>query len=173
MSRVIKWLIAAQAVFAAGVTIGGFSAVRTAPELLYDYFAGLSSGEISILTGTAVISALVMWSVLFFSAFFKFGGVTVAAVVAMRGFVDGFSVTAILRILGFGGIGMCFLDILGAPMIILMSAAVMCSLTSGKNSMTAYLAVSGLCLLLILGATLLSSALAGTLVKSVMEGINF
>lgn len=171
MSRVIRWLAAGLAVFATGVTVGGFSAVRTGSELLYDYFSGFSGGEISILTGTAVISALLMWSVLFFSAFFKFGGVTVAATIAMRGFVDGFSVTAILRILGIKGIGMCFLDVLGAPVVLLMSAAVMCALTSQKNSMAAYLAVSGMCLLLILGAAMLSAAMSGALVGTAIKGI--
>ncbi len=173
MTRGIKWLAAALAVFAAGVTAGGFSAVGTAPELLYDYFAGLSGGEISILTGTAVVSALVMWSVLFFSAFFKFGAATVALAVGTRGFIDGYSVTAILRILGIKGIGLCFLDILGAPLVLVMSATVMCALTSEKNSMAAYLAVSGLCLILSAAVAALSSALSGAAVGAVIGGITF
>lgn len=172
MSKVIRWLAASLAIFAAGVAVGGFSAVRTEPELLYNYFQGLSGGEISIMTSEAALSALAMWLVLFFSAFFKFGGITVAVPVAMRGFVDGFSVTAILRILGFKGIGMCFLDILGAPVLLLMSATVMCYLSSEEKNTAPYLAVSGMCLVLIVGAALLSAAISGNVVESVMKGIN-
>lgn len=173
MSRIARWLAATSVVFALGVAVGCFSAVKTDPELLYNYFAELSGGEISILTGTAAVSALVVWSVLFFSAFFKFGAVTVALTVGARGFTDGFAVTAILRILGFKAIGMCFSDVIGAPIVLAMAAVVMCSLNSEKYNMTAYLAVSGICLLLFLAAALLSSALSGVLINTVIKGIAF
>lgn len=173
MSKMARWLAAATAVFAVSVAVGCFSAVKTDPELLYDYFAELSGGEISIMTGTAAISALIMWAVLFFSAFFKFGAVTVSLAVGTRGFIDGFAVTAILRILGFKAVGMCFSDIIGAPIALVMSAAVICALNSEEYNMAAYLAVSGICLLLFLASALISSALSGALVNAVIKGIAF
>ncbi|MBS7298528.1 MAG: hypothetical protein KIG65_05545 [Eubacteriales bacterium] len=173
MSRITKWLIAALVVFAAGVTVGSFSAVSTEPKLLYDYFAGLAGGEIRILTSSAVISALTVWTVLFFSAFFKFGAITTAIAVGMRGFTDGYSVTAILRILGTKGVGMCFLDILGVPLVLIMAATVMCVLSAEKKNLTSYLAVSGLCLLLLLGASLLTSAVSSSLAGFCLKGITF
>lgn len=171
MSRGLKWLTAAAAVFAAGVAAGSFAAVKTAPESLYNYFAGLSGGGISIRTGTAVITALAVWSVLFFSAFFKFGTVTTALAVGARGFVDGYSVTSILRILGFRGLGLCFFDILGAPCVIAMAASVMCALLSEKSGGAPYLARSGLLLLIMIAAAAAASAISGAVTGAVLGGM--
>ncbi len=161
MNKGTKWLIAVLAVFALGITAGGFFAIKTKPDLLSDYFAGLSGGEISIRTVGAVLSALAVWTVLFFSAFFKFGAVTTALTVVARGFVDGYSITAILRILSFKGLPLCFFDILGVPLAVLMAANVMCVLTSEEKNGTAFVVRSMILLVSMLFAAAVSSFFAG------------
>ena len=173
MNTGTKWLIAVLAVFAVGITAGAFAAVRTEPTLLYDYFAGLSGGEISIRTVGAALSALAMWSVLFFSAFFKFGAVTTALTVGARGFVDGYCISAVLRILSIKGLPLCFLDILGVPLLLLMAANVMCALTAEKPRTSVYLARSIILLAAALAAAALSAVLAGWVMSAVLSDITF
>lgn len=173
MSRGYKWMIIAGTVFAAGLCAGAFAAVKTPPETLYDYFSELGGGDIKISTAPAVLNALLVWAVLFFSAFFRFGAVTTALAVGVRGFTDGYAVTSILRIMGAHGLWLCFFDILGAPVIILMAASVMCALTCPGESGARYLARSGLFLLLLVLETALCSVAAGAVAKAVLPQVSF
>ncbi len=173
MNKGTKWLIAALAVFAVGITAGGFFAIKAEPTLLSSYFAELSGGEISIRTFEAALSALAVWTVLFFSAFFKFGAVTTALTIVYRGFVDGYSVTAILRILGIKGLPLCFFDILGVPLALLMAANVMCVLTDNEKSGGAYVVRSIILLAASLLAAVLSSFPAGWIMPKILANFNF
>ena len=56
MNRGYRWLAAAGVIFVLGVAAGGFAAARTAPETLYEYFAGFSGGRKSVLPGIAARS---------------------------------------------------------------------------------------------------------------------
>lgn len=167
MNRGYRWLAAAGVIFVLGVAAGGFAAARTAPETLYEYFAGFSGGEINIRTGTAVLDALVLWAVLFFSAFFRFGAVSSALAVGAKGFTDGYAVTAILRILGIKGIGLCFFDIFGAPLTLLMAAYTLCALTDSAQAGAKYLARSGLLLALMVIFAAAGTAAAGAIAGAV------
>lgn len=168
MTRGKKWIMAAAVLFALGVAAGSLAAVKTQPETLYEYFRALAGGEISSHTGTAVCDTLILWAVLFFSAFFRFGAVSCASAVAVKGFTDGYAVAAIFRILGVRGLGMCFFDILGAPLAIVMAAMAMCRLTSEERKNNVYLAAAGLLLVLMCASAAASSLAAIAIAKSVL-----
>lgn len=173
MEKGTKWLLVSLAVFTLGIIIGCSVGVNTAPELLYNYFKELSGGEISPLTAAAVTSAAVWWLSLFLSAFFRFGTVSASLTVGAKGFVDGFSVTAIFRILGFRGIGMCFFDCLGAPCTVLMAAMVMWFLSERESSTARFLLKSVIMLIISLAAAALASLISGAVCKALLEGMEF
>lgn len=141
-----KWIAVTGAVFAVGIAAGGFAAVRISPEILYEYFSGFSGSKINAHIGSAVLNSLLLWAVLFFSAFFRFGAVSTVLAVGAKGFTDGYAVTAILRILGIKGIALCFFDIFGAPLTLLMAAYTMYALDDTARAGAKYLAVSCLAL---------------------------
>lgn len=172
MTKAKKWLTAAAVFFAAGIAAGSLAAIKTSPDTLYGYFQGLAAGGISTRTGTAVCDALILWAVLFFSAFFRFGAVTAAAAVGAKGFTDGYAVAAIMRILGIKGIGLCFFDILGAPLALLMAALAMCRLTDEKSSAAPYLAGGGILLVMMCLAAALGSVAALAVSKSVLSALS-
>ncbi len=173
MNKGLKWLIATMAVFAIATAIGAFCSIKCSAGVLYDYFKGLSGGEISIRIGWAVQNALTVWSVLFFSAFFKFGIVTSSLTIAYRGFVDGYAVASILRILGFRGLGLCFLDILGIPILIFMATNVLFCLTDSEMCQKGYIIRSVLLLVLLIFSTALSAFLADKIINWVLSGFEF
>lgn len=171
MTKGKKWLILAAVFFAVCLAAGSFAAVKTAPQTLYSYFENLATGEISIRTGTAVCDALILWAVLFFSAFFRFGGVTCAAALGVKGFTDGYAVAAILRILGIRGMAMCFFDILGAPLAVVMAALAMCQLFLPQAEGRHYLAAGGVLLALMSLSALVGAALARVMIGTALGGI--
>lgn len=173
MEKGTKWLLLSLGVFTAGVIIGCVAGVNTEPALLYNYFRELSEGEISPLVIPAVTSAALWWLVLLLSAFFRFGTVTASLTAGAKGFIDGFSVTAILRILGFRGIGMCFFDCLGAPCVLLMAALVMWFLSERESSVARFLAKSIIMLIISLAAAALASVISGAVCSALLEGMEF
>ncbi len=173
MSKGIKWIIVVLAIFAVGVTVGAIFSVKTEPQLLYDYFKELSGGEIGIRTKGAVLSALAVWLVLFFSAFFKFGIATTALTMAFRGFVDGYSITAILRILSFRGLPLCAFDIPRVPIEVLMAVNVMLFLTRDEKEGAGYVIRSLILLFLMLLAAVLSALFAKLVLAKVLAGFDF
>lgn len=109
--------------YAAGVTAGGFAACKTLAATIYEYFSGLSGGALSPMTGTAALNAVIVWAVLFFSAFFRFGTITAMLTVLTKGFINGYAITAILRIYGFHGLTLAFRDVFYLPLFIYMAAS--------------------------------------------------
>lgn len=152
-----KCLLFALAVFALGVAAGAAAAAGTDPAAFSEYFGALEQNAAAVGAGVAAANAAVVWAVLFFSAFFKFGAVTASLAGCMRGFVDGYAVTAILRTLGMRGIGMCFADCIGAPLAVLMCALCIEKLASGEMCGRLYLAKS----VLLLSGLVLAAALGG------------
>lgn len=152
-----KCLLFALAVFALGVAAGAAAAAGTDPAAFSEYFGALKANAAAVGVGAAAANALAVWAVLFFSAFFKFGAVTASLAGCTRGFVDGYAVTAILRTLGARGVGMCFLDCIGAPMAVLMCALCIEKLAAGEMGGRRYAAKS----VLLLAGLLFSAALGG------------
>ncbi len=173
MNRAIKWSVTILAIFAVGVTLGAIFSARTNPALLYDYFERLSGSEISIGAMEAVLSALVTWSILFFSAFFKFGSITTSLTVVVGGFVDGYSITSILRILGTRGLPMCFFDILNVPVMLLLAANTMHCLTTVDRAGKAFVIRSVILLAALLLAELLSAWLSVKVLLAVLAKFEF
>ncbi len=173
MEKGTKWCLISLAVFALGIIIGCTVGVNAEPELLYNYFKGLSEGEIKPLTAAALTGATVWWLSLFLSAFFRFGTLTSSLIVGAKGFVDGFSVTAIFMILGFKGIGMCFFDCLGAPCTVLMAAMVMWFLSERENSTARFLLKSVILLIISLAAAAIASLISGAVCKALLGSIEF
>lgn len=173
MEKGTRWLFISLAVFIFGIVAGCSLGVNTAPELLYNYFSSLAAGEISPRTAAALTGAAVWWLALFLSAFFRFGIVTASLTVGTKGFIDGFAVTAILRILGFRGIGMCFIDCLGAPCTVIMAAMVMWFLNGGESSVARFLLKCIIILLISLAAAALASVISGAVCKALLAGMNF
>lgn len=168
-----KWIAVAAAVFAAGIAAGSLAAVKTVPETLYGYFSSLAGGEITARTGAAVVDALILWAVLFFSAFFRLGMFTAAVGVGAKGFCDGYAIAAIMRILGVHGLGLCFFDILNAPAAILLAALSMGVLLDGRQSRSGYI-VSGVMLLIL--SLLFASAgsmAAASITAKILAGMEF
>ena len=173
MEKGTKWLFISLGVFTFGIVAGCSLGVKTAPEPLYNYFKSLASGEISARTLAAVTSAGVWWLALFLSAFFRFGTVASSLTVAAKGFVDGFSVTAIFRILGFRGTGMCFFDCFGAPCTLLMAAMVMNFLCDSDESTSRFLIKSIILLVISLVAAALTSLVSGVITRAILTGMEF
>ena len=171
MDKGIKRLIIITGIFGAGVIFGALYATKTSPEILFGYFKGLSGGEISINWGTKMITSAFMWAMLFFSAFFRFGITTNALLVGARGFIDGFSICSILRILGFRGIGLCFFGIFTAPIIILMSGFSVSYLKSERKMTGEYLIKSAISLFCLLIFSYLSATISGLITPSYVRGI--
>lgn len=173
MEKGIKWLFAALAVFAIGIIVGCSVGIKISPKLLYDYFSELSKGEIKPFTASALINASVWWAVLFLSAFFRFGTVTASLTAAARGFVDGFSVTAILRIFGIKGILMSFLGSFGAMCTVLMAGIVMRFLDGKGNNIGGFVLRSTILLAIALVTAILASLLSSVACKMLLGSMNF
>lgn len=160
-----KCLLLALSVFALGVAAGSRAAVGTDPAAFSEYFAALANNGAGIKIGAVAANSLVVWLVLFFSAFFRFGAVTASLAVASRGFVDGFAVTAILRTAGAGAVGLCFFDCLGAPLTLVMCAMCMHALADTAPAGRGYLLRSVLVLLLMLLCALAGGYVSQALLK--------
>jgi len=171
MDKGIKRLIIITGIFAFGVLAGAIYSIKTNPEILYGYFKGLSGGEISINWGTKIITSAFMWAMMFFSAFFKFGLTTNALLVGARGFIDGFSICSILRILGFRGIGLCFFGIFTAPIIIVMAGFSVSYLKSERKMTGEYMIKSVIALLVLLVFSYISALLSGAITPPYVRGI--
>ncbi|MDO4618584.1 MAG: hypothetical protein Q4B31_03565 [Clostridia bacterium] len=156
-------------IFAIGIALGALYATRSRPEVLYDYFADMPGGDISIKIGTVILGAVVVWAMLFFSAFFKFGVQSASLFVGLRGFLDGFAVLSILRILGFRGLGLCFFDVFTAPLLILMAFFAIGYLKNDIKSGGEYLIKSVIALALIIVFSYLSAIVSGAITPDLIK----
>ena len=150
--------------YAAGVTAGGFAACKTLAATIYEYFSGLSGGALSPMTGTAALNAVIVWAVLFFSAFFRFGTVTSMVTVLTKGFINGFAVTAIFRIYGICGLALAFRDTLCLPLFIYMAAMSVYELSEARGG-THFVARSILIMLFMVITSVLGCVLSSLAAK--------
>ncbi len=132
------YITAATLLFAAGISVGGFCLVRTPPEILYEYFSGHRGGLLGPMAGTAALNAVFVWAVLFFSAFFKFGKLTAMLTVFIKGFTNGYAITAALEIFGKYGLCISLQDLFYVPLIIYLASSVCDELsdTAAKTGFT-------------------------------------
>lgn len=137
MKREKLYITVATILFASGISVGGFCLVRTSPEILYEYFTGHRGGLLGPMAGTAALNAVFVWTVLFFSAFFRFGKLTAMLTVFIKGFTNGYAITAAFKIYAKYGLFISLQDIFYVPLIIYL-ASIACNELSDTTPKTGF-----------------------------------